>query len=286
MDMNEAAMQVIADLLYAQTGQEITASRRWRIPAALTGVFRDLGIDSVNQLVCVLDRGLDPTLPRRVVEALLNNETYFFRDRNYFENLSQHVLPEIASRRAGTRHLRVWSAGCSTGQEPLSLAMLLAEQRSLWRGWTIEIVATDISSRALKAARSASYNQFEIQRGISVTEMLSHFTETKNQWKAKDCLRRMIRFEQRNLLEEPPAGGPFDLVLCRNVLLYFEHATRAHAFARLHAGMALDGWLMLGAGETLLEQPRLFKSAACGSGLYRQLPQSARAGGGPVASAA
>ena len=286
MDVNEAAVQVIADLLYAHTGQEITASRRWRIPAALTGVFRDLGIDNVNQLVCILDRGADPTLPRRVVEALLNNETYFFRDRNYFENLSQHVLPEIASRRAATRQLRVWSAGCSTGQEPLSLAMLLAEQRSLWRGWTIEIVATDISSRALKAAKSASYNQFEIQRGISVTEMLSHFTETKNQWKAKDGLRRMIRFEQRNLLEEPPAGGPFDLVLCRNVLLYFEQATRARAFARLHAGIAAEGWLMLGAGETLLDRPRLFESAACGSGLYRKAAQSAGTTPGSIAVAA
>ena len=269
MDVNDAAIQVVADLLYEHTGQEITASRRWRIPAALTGVFRDLKIENLNQLVCILSTGRDPALPGRVVEALLNNETYFFRDRNYFDSLSQHVLAELAGRRADRRRLRVWSAGCSTGQEPLSLAMMLSEQRDRWRGWTIEIVATDISSRALKVARTGCYSQFEIQRGISVAEMLSHFDETKNKWKAKDDLRRMVRFEQHNLLGEPPAGGPFDLVLCRNVLLYFELATRNRALARLHASTAPDGWLMLGAGETVFEQHRLFTPAACGSGLYR-----------------
>lgn len=279
MEVSDAAFQVIADLLYAQTGQEITQSRRWRIPAALSGLFRDLGIENLDQLLCILSTGRDHALPRRIVEALLNNETYFFRDRNYFDNLSQHVLPELARRRADTRQLRIWSAGCSTGQEPLSLAMLLSRQRDRWRHWSIQIVATDVSSRAIQAAEAASYSQFEIQRGISVSEMLSHFTETCNQWKARDDLRQMIRFEQRNLLDAPPAGMPFDLVLCRNVLLYFEQATRERALDRLHQALAPDGWLMMGAGEAVPRQHRQFRSAGCGSGLYRPSPGEA---GAPV----
>lgn len=274
MEVSGASAQVIADLLYTHTGQEITASRRWRIPAALTGIFRDLGIANLDQLVCVLDTRRDPALPGRIVEALLNNETYFFRDRNYFEGVAQHVLPELAARRKDTRRLRIWSAGCSTGQEPLSLAMLFSQQRERWHGWKIDILATDISSRALKTARSASYSQFEIQRGISVAEMLSHFDEAKNKWKAKDALRKMIRFEQRNILNDPPAGGPFDLVLCRNVLLYFEQATRCKAFARLHQSLSHDGWLMLGGGETVMNQHGLFTPAECSSGLYRPCVQA------------
>lgn len=286
MEVSDASFQIIADLLYAHTGQEITEARRWRIPTALNGIFRDLGIENVDQLVCVLSVGREPTLPRRIVEALLNNETYFFRDREYFANLSQHVLPELMERRASTRQLRIWSAGCSTGQEPLSLAMLLSQQRERWRHWSIEIVATDVSSRAIEAARAASYNQFEIQRGISVAEMLRHFTETGNQWRAKDDLRQMIRFQQRNLLDEPPPGGPFDLVLCRNVLLYFDGATRGRALAQLHSALAHDGWLMLGAGETAPKQHHLFGPAGCGSGLYRPLPNDVGGLANAVATAA
>lgn len=286
MEVSDASFQIIADLLHARTGQEITQSRRWRIPTALTGVFRDLGIENIDQLVCILSTGQDADLPRRVAEALLNNETYFFRDREYFINLSQHVLPELMRLRADTRRLRIWSAGCSTGQEPLSLAMLLSQQRDRWRQWSIEIVATDVSTRAIEAARTASYNQFEIQRGISVTEMLLHFTETRNQWRAKDDLRQMIRFEHRNLLDEPPAKQPFDLVLCRNVLLYFDGATRGRALARLHSALAPDGWLMLGAGETAPRQHQLFASAGCGSGLYRPFKNKVARSADTIATAA
>lgn len=273
---DSAALQLIAELLHAKTGQEITESRRWRVPAALHGVFRELGIASLDELALILAKPHPADLPGRIVDALLNNETYFFRDRNYFELLSEQILPAIAERRSAARRLRIWSAGCSTGQEPLSLAMMLLDQPERWRCWSVEIVATDISSRAIRAAQKGTYSQFEIQRGISITEMLTHFTKHRTQWQAKEPLQRMIRFQQANLLDSPPAGGPFDLILCRNVLMYFAPDARQRALARLHGVLAPDGWLMLGAGETVLEQPQLLRAAGCGAGLYQ--PAAAGAG--------
>ncbi|WP_228242802.1 protein-glutamate O-methyltransferase CheR [Porphyrobacter sp. GA68] len=279
-----AALQVIANLLYAKTGQEVTESRRWRVPAALHGIFKELRIDSLEELARILQGTHSADLPGRIVDALLNNETYFFRDRNYFELLMQQILPAIAERRSATRRLRIWSAGCSTGQEPLSLAMLLLAEPERWRRWSIEIVATDVSAKAIRAAKAGAYSQFEIQRGISITEMLTHFAKHKTQWRAQDALRRMVRFQQANLLNGLPGEEPFDLVLCRNVLMYFAPEARERALARLHGALAPDGWLMLGAGETVLEQPRLLRAAGCGAGLYQPLLANERTGLGRLAA--
>ncbi|MGY6635684.1 MAG: CheR family methyltransferase [Erythrobacter sp.] len=258
MEPSTAALQIIAELLTMHTGQELAESRRWRVSSALSALFREHGISNVDQLVCLLDqppagqRPLD--LARQVVEALLNNETYFFRDKPTFDQLPNSVLPELARRRAHTRRLSIWSAGCSTGQEVYSLAMLFAENRARWEGWTIEILGTDVSHRAIAAARSGRYSQFEVQRGLSVTQMLNHFEECPEGWQVRPELRQMVRFEQHNILDHPPACRGFDLILCRNVLLYFNQQTRAHTFARLAAALASDGFVMLGAGESTAGQ--------------------------------
>lgn len=263
MDASEASHQIIADLLEARTGQHLTESRRWRVNSALAGIFRAHGISNVDQLVCLLAAppgGPEaPDLAQEVVEALLNNETYFFRDKPTFDQLPAEILPELAQRRRDTRRLSIWSAGCSTGQEAYSLAMLFAEQAERWQGWTIDIVGTDVSHRAVAAARSGVYSQFEVQRGLGVTQMLRHFDETPRGWQVREEVRRMVRFAQANLLgRQPPARPPFDLVLCRNVLLYFDRPTRTEAFARLAGALAPDGFLMLGAGETVVGQTDRF----------------------------
>lgn len=262
METSEASHQIIADLLAARTGQHLTESRRWRVNSALAGIFREHGISNVDQLVCLLASPRtgpeSPDLSQDVVEALLNNETYFFRDKPTFDQLPQEILPELARRRAGTRRLSIWSAGCSTGQEVYSLAMLFAEQRERWAGWTIELIGTDVSHRAINAARSGLYSQFEVQRGLGVTQMLRHFDETPSGWQIRDDARRLAHFRQHNVLGPPPGRQPFDLVLCRNVLLYFDRATRAAAFDRLSSAVAPDGFLMLGAGETVVGQTDRF----------------------------
>ena len=185
------------------------------------------------------------------------------------------MLPDLARKREATKRLSIWSAGCSTGQEALSLAMIFAEQPGRWQGWTIEILGTDVSGKAIETARSGLYTQFEIQRGISVAQMLNFFAENKGSWQAADKIRAMTRFQQHNILEFPPSPGRFDLVMCRNVLLYFDPETRAAAFDRLASGTAHDGWLMLGAGETVVGQTDKFAPAACGSSLYQPVARDA-----------
>ncbi len=269
MALSDASHRIIADLLQSRTGQELTESRLWRVPSALSSVFRDRGISNVDQLVCLLANPGEHKLAGEVVEALLNNETYFFRDHAYFGTLAHHVLSELARERAGVRRLTIWSAGCSTGQEVLSLAMMFAEQPARWAGWHIDILGTDISGKAIASARAGLYSQFEIQRGISVAQMLSFFAETPGGWQASDRIRAMARFQQHNILDAVPSPARFDLVLCRNVLLYFDIATRQRVFGRLSGALAQDGWLMLGAGETVVGHTQSFEPAACGSALYR-----------------
>jgi chemotaxis protein methyltransferase CheR len=276
METSEASHQIIADLLAARTGQHLTESRRWRVNSALAGLFREHGISNVDQLVCLLAAprtGPDaPDLSQDVVEALLNNETYFFRDKPTFDQLPQAVLPELARRRAATRRLSIWSAGCSTGQEVYSLAMLFAEQKERWAGWTIELLGTDVSHRVVNAARSGRFSQFEVQRGLGVTQMLRHFDETAQGWQIREEARRMVNFRQHNVLAPHPGRQPFDLVLCRNVLLYFERATRAAAFDRLASAVAGDGFLMLGAGETVVGQTDRFTPSAGRASFFEPLP--------------
>ncbi len=266
MEASEASHQIIAELLAARTGQHLTESRRWRVNSALGGIFREHGISNVDQLVCLLaapPRGPEsPDLAQEVVEALLNNETYFYRDKPTFDQLPTEILPELAKRRQGSKRLSIWSAGCSTGQEVYSLGMLFADQAEQWRGWTIDILGTDVSHRAINAARSGLYSQFEVQRGLGVTQMLRHFDETPSGWHIRDDARRIVRFRQHNILGPHPGRVPFDLVLCRNVLLYFDRDTRSEAFARLASAVLPDGFLMLGAGETVIGQTDRFTPAA------------------------
>ena len=270
MAMIDASHRFIADMLASRTGQELTESRLWRVPSALSSIFRERGISNVDQLVCLLANPGESKLANEVVEALLNNETYFFRDHAYFATLAHQVLPELIRERAATRRLTIWSAGCSTGQEVLSLAMMFAEQPARWAGWRIDILGTDISGKAIATARGGLYTQFEIQRGISVAQMLNFFSETSGGWQASDRIRGMTRFQQHNVLDPVPSPARFDLVLCRNVMLYFDIATRQRVFDRVSGALAPDGWLMLGAGETVVGQTDRFEPAACGSALYRR----------------
>jgi len=268
VEVSEISHRIIADLLTARSGQQLTESRRWRITSALGGIFRDRGITNADQLVCLLAEPQGDQLAREVVEALLNNETYFFRDRVMFELLDTHALPALAKMRASTKRLSIWSAGCSTGQEALSLAMMFAEQPQRWAGWQIEIVGTDVSAAAIKTAKRGCYSQFEIQRGLGVSQMIAHFDETATGWQAKRNLQRMTRFKVGNILDPGAELHRFDLVLCRNVLLYFDEMTRERAFKRIAQNMAQDGLLMLGAGEITVGRTGTFKPARGMQGLY------------------
>jgi chemotaxis protein methyltransferase CheR len=269
MEPDDMAVGILSGLLESRTGQQLTNDRRWRISTALSGLFRDRGIATSSELVAKLTQPEGLGFAREVVEALLNNETYFYRDRAMFELLTQRVLPDLHKRRAKTRKLTIWSAGCSSGQEPLTLAMLIAENRLKWEGWTVDILGTDVSGKIVELACKGRYSHFEVQRGLSVAQMLRYFEETPSGWVVKDDLQSMVRYQKHNLLDVPPAPGQFDLILCRNVLLYFDVATRRRAFDRLALSLAPDGVMMLGAGETVVGHTEKFVPLPGNQGLYR-----------------
>ena len=273
MELSSASQRLLASLLEARSGQQLTFSRRWRIDSALSSILREHGFANLDQLVARLVSSRDKALTDQVVEALLNNETYFFRDKLPFDLLLGGPLQKLEQARARERRLSIWCAGCSTGQEAYSLAMSFADEKLRWGGWQIDIVGTDLSKAAVARARAGTYSQFEVQRGLPVMQMIRWFDELGGgDWKVSDTLRRQVRFEPRNLIEPPPAPGRFDIILCRNVLLYFSPEMRRLAFNRLAEAIAPDGALMLGAGETVLGQTDRFVSDADCRGLYIPSP--------------
>jgi chemotaxis protein methyltransferase CheR len=228
MQISDSSSRILAGLLEARTGQQLTMSRRWRLETALSQLLRERGIASIDELITILVMGREPSLSTRVVEALLNNETYFFRDRLPFDLIKAATL-------------------------------------------------TDVSEGMVSRAREGSYTQFEVQRGLGIQQMIRWFEEGSAGWRAVEALRKSVRFQVHNLLEPAPHPGRFDLVLCRNVLLYLNENTRRKAFDRLSAALAPDGWLMLGAGETVIGQAPLLEADREMRGLYRHREPSVKA---------
>src|SRR5690242_1774576 len=269
MQISDSSSRILAGLLEARTGQQLTMNRRWRLETALGAILRERDIGTLDELITILVMGKEPSLSQKVVEALLNNETYFFRDRAPFDLLARHALPELAQRRQTTRRLKIWSAGCSTGQETYSLAMLFAEEPQKWRGWTVDILGTDVSTSCIDRARRGIYSQFEVQRGLGIQQTIRWFEECPDGWRAVEDIRKPLRFQEHNLLEPPPHPGGFDIVLCRNVMLYLNPDKKALSFERLASAMAEDGWLMMGAGETVIGQTNRLGADINARGLYR-----------------
>lgn len=268
--LRQHAVGMIARLLRDQTGQVINEDRRWRIDRAIEAVLRRRGMTCTSDILALLTQPDSATVEQELVEAMLNNETYFFRDRQIFAQIARDVLPSLCRQQAESRKLRIWSAGCSTGQETLSMAILLIEQGiTPANDWSVDLVGSDVSRAAIETAKAGLYSRFEIQRGLSVGQMLRHFTETEQGWRANPSLLAKVRYEAGNLLDGAPAGGPFDLILCRNLMMYFDHEARQLACRRLLASLAPHGRLLLGGGEATLERSSGFVPASHDTGLYR-----------------
>ncbi|HYN46163.1 MAG TPA: protein-glutamate O-methyltransferase CheR [Allosphingosinicella sp.] len=276
MELSDASRRILASMLEARTGQKLATNRRWRMESALASIMRERGFESVDQLVSRVASRADPALAEAVIESLLNNETYFFRDKLPFDLLFGLPIKRLERARAATRRLSIWCVGCSTGQEAYSLAMSFADERLRWQGWKIEIVGTDLSKSAIARAKAGIYSQFEVQRGLPVMQMIRWFEELGGgDWRIAQPLRDQVRFEPRNIIEPPPSPGRFDIILCRNLLLYFTPEMRRLAFGRLGEALAPDGSLMLGAGETVIGQTERFVSDPECRGLYIPVPQQA-----------
>jgi len=270
VQLSAHAAQAITRLFEQATGQTLSQERLWRISTTLTPFCRARGIADLDQLARRIEQGTDPELSLDMIDALLNNETSFFRDPAVFDMIADELLPRLAAARAEERRLRIWSAACSSGQEAYSLATLFAEQPERWQGWRIEILGTDISRSAVNRAREGLYSELEVQRGLTARRLLSFFVlEPAKGWRVRRELSALVTFARRSLLGPPPAGGRFDLVLCRNALLYFGKERRSQLLDGLSLAIAADGALLLGAGETLAGLSSRFEPDSVLPTIYR-----------------
>ncbi|MEJ7933156.1 protein-glutamate O-methyltransferase CheR [Sphingobium sp. AN558] len=267
----QGAARILSGLLEARTGQILSESRSWRMETALKPLLRAHEFADIDALALHLARSRDRRLEADVVNALLNNESSFFRDLQTFDMIHRHILPHLHADRKD-RRLRIWSAGCSTGQEAYSLAIRFRNDAARWRGWRIEILATDISTAAIAQAQSGIFSQMDVQRGLAVGDLLKWFEPVGDDWQASAELRGMIEFRTDNLFDPRAPTGFYDLLFCRNVLLYFT-AERRQAVLRLLARHSHTGSvLLLGAGETVIGQSDDFVPHPDFRGSYARRP--------------
>ena len=260
--------QHLADLLRTRSGFVLGPEKGYLLESRLTPVARRRGLETLSQLVQQLRFKPDELLVHEVIEAMTINESFFFRDNLPFDTLSQFVLPKLRTARAGSKRLRIWSAACSTGQEPYSIAMIFDQQRALWSDWNIEIIATDLSSQAIAKAQAGLYSQFEVQRGLPIKNLMTYFEKLGDQWQISPQIRSMVKFRTFNLLHPLAMLGTFDVVFCRNVLIYFDAPTKAKVLEAIRRQMTPDGCLFLGAAETVLGLTKAFKPVKDQRGLY------------------
>jgi chemotaxis protein methyltransferase CheR len=265
--MLAADLAHLAQLLKRRTGIAINPLKTSQISTRLAPVARRFGFRNTDELLHELPHARESMiLP--VIEAMTTNDTWFFRDRAPFEQFREIILPDLLSRRSRSKKLRIWCAAASTGQEAYTLAMLLNEAGLAKDGWTIELVATDISSECIARAREGLYTSFEVQRGLNIKRLIAHFTQEDDRWRISDTLRRMVKFRTFNLLDDYGAFGEMDVIFCRNVLLYFEPHTKTRVLDRLADTLAPDGYLVVGTAEMPHEASSAFELLPDNRGLY------------------
>ncbi|MDO7836048.1 protein-glutamate O-methyltransferase CheR [Sphingobium sp. HBC34] len=253
----QGAARILSGLLEARTGQVLSEGRAWRMETALRPVMRAHDLRDIDDLAAQVLRKRNSPLEADVVNALLNNESSFFRDLQIFDMIHRQILPHIRAEKKD-RTLRIWSAGCSTGQEAYSLAIRLRNDAARWQGWRIEILATDISTAAIDQARSGVFSQMDVQRGLGVGDLIKWFAPHGEEWCASPELRRMIDFRHDNLFDARAPQGDYDLILCRNVLLYFTPERCQAVLGLLSRHSHAQSVLLLGAGETVIGQGEEF----------------------------
>jgi chemotaxis protein methyltransferase CheR len=260
---------MLATLLKQRSGLVLTKEKAYLLETRLMPVARKNGYKDLDQLCEVVRTRRDEALLKTITDAMTTNESLFFRDTKPFDQFRANVLPQMMASRAAQRKIRIWSAACSSGQEPYSLAMLLKEDQAKLQGWRFDIVATDISDEMLDKARAGIYSQFEVQRGLPIQMLVKYFKQNGDKWHIDAGLRSMVDFRFFNLLETPRGLGQFDVVFCRNVLIYFDQPTKAKVLASISEVLAKDGILFLGGAETVLGVTDKFKPIAGLRGMYQ-----------------
>ena len=274
--------EYLRKLLKERSGLDLSSDKQYLVESRLVPLAHRYGHSGISELVARM-KGGGEALIADVVEAMTTNETFFFRDKIPFDHLRETVLPALLQSRAARRSIRIWSAASSTGQEPYSIAMVLKEQAQLLAGWRVEIVATDLSLEVLEKSKSGIYSQFEVQRGLPIQLLVKYFTQTGELWQINSDVRGMVQHRQLNLLQNFSHLGKFDMIFCRNVLIYFDQETKIDIFERLNQVLEADGMLLLGAAESVVGITDAFRPCPDRRGLYQPNPARARSNGGAMA---
>ncbi len=280
--MNTSDFELVSRLVKERSGLMLSEDKAYLLESRLNPVARRHGFKGIDELVQAIRVSRDEGLLKDVTEAMTTNESFFFRDTKPFDQFRDIVLPHILRERATKKSFRIWSAACSNGQEPYSLAMVLKERGAELAGWNIDIIATDLSDEVLTKAREGRYSQFEVQRGLPINLLVKYFKQEQDLWQIDASLRQMVKFRPFNLLNSPTSLGSFDVVFCRNVLIYFDRDTKSSVLSSIAKLMPSDGFLYLGGAETVLGISDQFELVTGQRGIYGL---TGRADSVPVAAA-
>jgi chemotaxis protein methyltransferase CheR len=255
-------------LLKDRSGLTLSADKQYLVESRLLPVARKIGLSTLAELVQKLKAPAVEALIVNVVEAMTTNESFFFRDKIPFDHFNQTIMPALIAARGKQRRIRIWCAAASTGQEPYSLAICLKQMADKIAGWRIEIVGTDLSLEVLEKAKAGTYSQFEVQRGLPIQMLVKYFKQVGEMWQIAPEIRAMVQYRPFNLLHDLSSLGTFDLVFCRNVLIYFDQDTKIAVLDRIARQTEADGYLVLGAAETVVGLTDGFKPVPDRRGLY------------------
>jgi chemotaxis protein methyltransferase CheR len=256
--------------IYAASGIVLDSGKHYLLESRLIPIVRKEQLGSLDELCRCLRAGTSPRLQEQVTEAMTTNETLFFRDSAPFDAMRSHIVPKLLELRKDTRKLRFWSAASSSGQEPYSLAMLLLEMGL--GNWQIEILGTDLSGQILERARTGKFMQIEVNRGLPAPYLIKYFRREGLDWQLKDEVLKMVKFQRFDLRQSMSGLGPFDVVFCRNVLIYFDVETKKTILAKIRSTIVPGGHLILGGAETTLNLDDNFKRTQVGQAIFYQAP--------------
>jgi chemotaxis protein methyltransferase CheR len=258
----------VAKETFKRSGLVLSVDKGYLLESRLAPLARAEGYPSIEALIDAARRGNSDRLLWSITEALATHETFFFRDNTPFDLMKEEVLPVLSRARGSNGKLRIWCAACSSGQEPYSLAMILEEERARLNGLKVEIVATDMAGRILEKAKAGIYSQFEVQRGLAIQRLVTHFEQSGEQWRVKPNIRQMVSFQKQNLLDNFGGLGTFDVIFCRNVLIYFDAESKKKVLSSLARQTSPDGYLIMGAAETVVGLSQDFSPVQGRRGLY------------------
>ena len=267
--MRPEDFKYLSSLVKRESGLILSEDKSYLLESRLMPLARKRNLNGLEELVDTAIKGIDATLTKDITEAMTTNESFFFRDIKPFDIFRDAALPFFLDRRKLQRSLRIWCAAASSGQEPYSIAMILNEMAAKFGGWKTDIVGTDISTEILDKAEKGIYSQFEVQRGLPVQFLVKYFEKAEENWQISDVLKKMIQYKEFNLLKDLQPLGKFDIVFCRNVLIYFDQETKGKVLEQICRLMPDDGLLFLGGAETVLGISDKFKPVPNFRGLYQ-----------------